>query len=92
MNKTVETIANLEYKEGKISGLFYYFVKALKENKPNYFIFENVKGCLSSNNGWDFAVMQIEFKEAGYDIQWQVLNSKNFGLAQNRKETNSEKD
>ena len=69
---------------GEKSRLFNYFIKALKESKPDYFVFENVKGSLSSNAGWDFAYMQIAFSKVGYDIQWQVLNSKNFGLAQSR--------
>lgn len=70
--------------QGSESSLFYEFVKILKKKKPDYFIFENVKGSLSSNGGKDFAIMQIEFSKAGYDTEWQVLNSKNFGLAQNR--------
>jgi len=70
--------------QGSESSLFYEFVKILKKKKPSYFIFENVKGSMSSNGGKDFAIMQIELSNCGYDIQWQVLNSKNFGLAQNR--------
>lgn len=69
---------------GTKSRLFYDFIRILKKAKPKNFIFENVKGSLSSNSGWDFANMQIEFWNAGYDTEWQVLNSKNFGLAQNR--------
>ena len=41
--------------EGKRSGLFFEYVKALERKKPDYFIWENVKGALSSNQGWDFA-------------------------------------
>ncbi len=69
---------------GNKSGLFFHFIRLLKEKQPRYFIFENVKGALSSSKGWDFARMQIEFSEAGYDFQWQVLNSKDFGVPQNR--------
>lgn len=69
---------------GERSGLFYEYIRALKEKKPEYFIWENVKGVLSSKNGWDFANIKAEFSEAGYSIWWQVLNAKDFGVAQNR--------
>lgn len=70
--------------QGSESSLFFYFTKILQDKKPKYFIFENVKGSMSSNEGWDFAVMQIEMAKVGYDIEWQLLNSKNFSLPQNR--------
>lgn len=70
--------------DGERSGLFFYYVEILKAKKPRYFIWENVKGALSSNGGWDFAKVQIEFSEAGYDITWQVLNASDFGVPQNR--------
>jgi len=69
---------------GERSGLFEEYVRALKEKKPQYFVWENVKGALSSNQGWDFVSVINSFTEAGYDVQWQVLNSKNFGVPQNR--------
>lgn len=69
---------------GERSGLFFEFIRCLEEKKPKYFIWENVKGALSSNNGWDFARVQIEFSNAGFDFEWQVLNSKDFGVPQNR--------
>ena len=69
---------------GARSGLFFEFVRCLKEKQPTNFIWENVKGALSSSLGWDFARVQIEFSEVGYDIEWQVLNAKDFGVPQNR--------
>lgn len=69
---------------GKRSRLFFYFIKLLKEKQPTNFIFENVKGLLSSNKGWDFARVQNELSKAGYDIEWQLLDSKNFGVPQHR--------
>jgi DNA (cytosine-5)-methyltransferase 1 len=77
-------LGNRKGLQGSESSLFYEFIKILKKKKPDYFIFENVKGSLSSNGGKDFAIMQIEFSKAGYNTEWQVLNSKNFGLSQNR--------
>ncbi len=69
---------------GARSGLFFQFIRLLKEKQPEYFVWENVKNALSSNRGWDFARVLIEFCQAGYDVQWQVLNSKNFGVPHNR--------
>lgn len=69
---------------GARSGLFREFMRAIKEKKPKNFIWENVKGALSSNRGWDFAVVLNEMAEAGYSLWWQVLNSKDFGVPQNR--------
>lgn len=69
---------------GERSGLFFQFIRILKEKQPRYFIWENVKGALSSNSGWDFARVQIEMEQAGYSLQWAVLNAKDFGVPQNR--------
>ena len=70
--------------EGARSGLFYEYMRAVREKKPQYFIWENVKGALSSNNGWDFAAVLNEMAEAGYSLQWQICNAKDFGVPQNR--------
>jgi DNA (cytosine-5)-methyltransferase 1 len=69
---------------GERSGLFTEFIRALQEKKPAYFIWENVKGALSSNEGWDFAEVQTQMAECGYQLWWQVLNAKDFGVPQNR--------
>lgn len=69
---------------GERSGLFYEYVKALEIKKPTHFIWENVKGALSSNGGRDFATILSAFSEAGYSLTWQVLNAKDFGVPQNR--------
>jgi DNA (cytosine-5)-methyltransferase 1 len=69
---------------GKRSGLFFHFMRLIKEKQPTYFVWENVKGALSSSRGWDFARVQIEMEQAGYDVQWQVINAKDFGVPQNR--------
>lgn len=70
--------------QGSRSGLFEHYVRALKEKKPQHFIWENVKGALSSNGGRDFAVVLDSLAEAGYSLWWQVLNAKDFGVPQNR--------
>lgn len=74
--------------QGNRSSLFFrvmYLIGQLEEeNKPTYLFIENVKNLLSVNGGWDFARLLIEMEQAGYDAEWQVLNSKDFGVPQNR--------
>jgi len=70
--------------EGSQSRLFFEFIRALKEKKPQYFIWENVKGALYSNKGWDFARVLLEFSDAGYALWWQVLDASWFGIPQHR--------
>lgn len=72
---------------GERSGLFFQFIRILKEKQPANFIWENVKGTLSSQDGWDFARVQIEMAEAGYAFQWQVLNAAEFGVPHSRERT-----
>ena len=55
-----------------------------ESDKPEWLIYENVKGMLSSNKGWDYAAILSEMDEHGYDAEWEILNTKNFGVPQNR--------
>ena len=64
--------------------LFYDFARIVKETSPNVFIFENVKGLLSHDKGKTWEVIQEVFKSLDYKIYSQVLNSKHFGVPQNR--------
>lgn len=66
------------------SGLFYDTLRILETKKPDYFIAENVGGLFSSNGGRDFFSILYHLSKAGYDIQWDFLNTKNFGIPQNR--------
>lgn len=73
---------------GERSGIYFSIIELVKgkkeEDKPAYLLVENVKNLLSINGGFDFAAVLSELDEAGYDAMWQVLNSKNFGVPQNR--------
>ena len=53
-------------------------------SRPGYLFIENVKHLLSVNRGGDFAKVLFALDERGYDAEWQVLNSKNFNVPQNR--------
>ena len=64
--------------------LFYEIARATKEIKPRYLLLENVKNFLSHDKGKTFTRILTTLDELGYDVEWQVLNSKNFGVPQNR--------
>lgn len=64
--------------------LFFDLARILRAKQPRLFVFENVKGLLSHDGGATFRIIIQTIDELGYDCQWQVLNSKNFGVPQNR--------
>lgn len=64
--------------------LFYDFARIVDECKPRVFIFENVKGLINHDKGNTWRVMQDVFEDLGYDIHHQVLNSRDYGIPQNR--------
>lgn len=74
--------------EGERSGLFYEIMRLLagrrKEDRPRWLLIENVKNLLSIGNGFDFARLLCEVGGDGYSLQWDTLNSKDFGVPQNR--------
>ncbi len=73
---------------GKRSSLFFAVTGLIRdlpeENKPSILFIENVKNLLSVNRGLDFTKLLIELDEVGYDAEWQVLNTKDFGIPQSR--------
>ena len=77
--------------------LFYDALRYLKEHRPRYFIAENVKGLVSHDNGKTFGTIidclakttnyqmsLMPFDNLGYHIHYKVLNTKDFGIPQNR--------
>lgn len=65
-------------------GEVFRLIEEKAEDKPEWLVYENVKGMLSSNYGYDFLSILLAMDGLGYDVEWQVLNTKNFGLPQNR--------
>ena len=63
--------------------LFFQIVRLAREKQPQILFLENVKGLLSHDKGASFREMLSTLDEVGYDIQWQVINSKYF-VPQNR--------
>tara|TARA_R100001480_G_scaffold154119_1_gene158555 strand:+ start:767 stop:2029 length:1263 start_codon:yes stop_codon:yes gene_type:complete len=77
--------------------LFYDALRYLKEHKPRYFIAENVKGLISHDSGKTFQTIidclsltvntqmtLMPFDNLGYHIHYKVLNTKDYGIPQNR--------
>lgn len=65
--------------------LFYYAFNILKINNPKFFLFENVEGLLSHQEGSTWNTILTILKGLNYNIQYKVLNAKNYGAAENRK-------
>ena len=63
--------------------LFFEIARIAKEKRPRYLLLENVKGLLSHDKGKTLHTIISTLDEIGYDVQWQVLNSKYF-VPQNR--------
>ena len=64
--------------------LFFDLARILKDKRPKYFVFENVKGLLSSNGGRAFEKILNTLDELGYYVAWRVLNATYFGSPQER--------
>ncbi len=64
--------------------LFFEIARFARILRPKYLLLENVKGLLSHGGGYTFATILDVLGELGYFVEWQILNSKNFGVPQNR--------
>lgn len=64
--------------------LFFEIARFASILRPKYLFLENVKGLLNHQKGDTFETMLRILDELGYDVEWQLLNSKNFGVPQNR--------
>lgn len=70
--------------EGQRSSLVLEAIRLISECRPSVFVWENVKGTFSSNDGADFwAIIQAFANIGGYRLEWQLLNTSWF-LPQNR--------
>ncbi len=64
--------------------LFFEMCRILRERQPKCFIAENVKGILTANKRSAFPLIIKEFEDSGYDVQYKVLNSADYGVPQKR--------
>jgi DNA (cytosine-5)-methyltransferase 1 len=73
---------------GNRSSLFFTVTRLIRdikeEDRPKYLFIENVKNLLSINRGFDFLKVLFELDRIGYDAEWQLFNSKDYGIPQNR--------
>ena len=64
--------------------LFFEIARVLQDKKPRYFLLENVKGLLSHDKGKTFQTILEVLDELGYNVSWEIYNSKDYGVPQNR--------
>lgn len=64
--------------------LFYDYARMIAETKPKVFIYENVPGLLSHDNGKTFQIITQIFDSLGYDWSYKKLVAQDFGIPQNR--------
>ena len=65
--------------------LFFEITRIAAVKRPPFLLLENVPGLLSHDKGRTFATILGALDELGYDVAWQILNSKDFGVPQSRK-------
>lgn len=71
--------------QGRHGQLSQVYMDAICAFRPDYFVFENVKGLLSTARHREFFNALVEQAQlAGYAIDWRLLNSMNYGVAQDR--------
>jgi len=64
--------------------MFFEVIRIAQEKLPSLVLLENVKGLLNHDKGETFATMLFALDEIGYNAQWEVLNTQNFGIPQHR--------
>jgi len=60
------------------------YLRSIRELKPKYFVYENVKNIVGKKFKDVFDLFEKELNEYGYNTYWKVLNAKNYGVSQNR--------
>jgi DNA (cytosine-5)-methyltransferase 1 len=70
--------------EDKRNFLYKEMLRIIKDKQPKFFVAENVKGLLSLGQGLVIKMIEDDFAEIGYKMDYRVLNSADFGVPQNR--------
>ena len=65
--------------------LFFEIARVVAEKRPKYILLENVPALLNHDKGRTYKTILDTLSELGYNVEWQVLNSKDFGVLQSRK-------
>lgn len=66
------------------SGLMFEYIRAVRELRPRWFVWENVPGAFSSERGEAYRQLLSEMDALGYGLAWRVLDAQFFGVAQRR--------
>ena len=66
------------------SGLMFEYIRAVRELRPRWFVWENVPGAFTSERGEAYRQLLSEMDEIGYGLAWRVLDAQFFGVAQRR--------
>lgn len=77
------SIGNNEGEEGERGAMIWTYFDLIKVNRPPIFLFENVMGLMRKHKV-TFEKMLFMFKQAGYNVNWQVMNALHYDTAQNR--------
>lgn len=64
--------------------LFYDVIRICKTKRPKHILLENVKGLTTKRHKETFAKIQEELKKLGYSVIWKLMNTKDYGIPQNR--------
>lgn len=64
--------------------LFWHYCRYVESFQPKAFLFENVRGIVSSRGGNDWAVIKHAFRNIGYRLFWRILNAADYGTPQSR--------
>ena len=62
-----------------------HYLSIVRDVRPEWFLFENVPGLLSSDGGRDFGTFLAEVERIGYSCSWRILDARYFGVAQRRR-------
>lgn len=65
--------------------LFFDIARIIKHHKPTGFLLENVDGLVTHDKGNTLTTIISTLEDLGYKVSWKILNSKNFGVPQERK-------
>ncbi len=82
-----QTFSSIGKGEGELDPrgtLFYDIIKICEIKKPNFILLENVKGLTTNSHKPTFDKILGELKRIGYNVQWKILNTKDYGIPQNR--------
>ena len=71
----------------KRGNVFFSCLEVIEQKQPTYFILENVKGLLGHDKGNTWNIIWnslLELNKYGYDVKWKTINTKDYGIPQNR--------